>query len=166
MIRVPVEEESRVLLSEGPHLFRIVGVGVVNKKDRDILKLRLLVLAGPSPAGTMTVEEMHLTPDAIKRVGILAKRLGLIERGTNEVQVDLDEQQLVGKEVVAVIGHEGWTNNKGEMVTISKWKGFADFWAPNDDRSPLRANSYAARPHATTQVATPQAAPQTDWSNV
>lgn len=162
MIRLPVEDEKRVLLSEGPHLFRILSAALAHKKDKPILKLRLEVIQGPTPAGTQSVEELYLTPDAIKRVSILAKRLGLIPRGTPDLEIDLDEQQFVGLHVVAVIGHEGFTNNKNELVTISKWQGFADFWAPDDEKSPLRPNSFATP--GTRPAAVPAGA--TDWSNV
>lgn len=165
-----------------PGKYHIIITSVKRETEKKpCLRVRYQVLAGTSrePVGMTSSERFYLTPDAAKRLKILAHRLGLVkdsEIGTRTGPTDF--RLAIGRELCVEVINEQFApdkekqkaaeeNRPPELLTSSKWS-FAGYWVPEDPRvadvpkdpsraAQVRASMGAAvsRPPATQPATTP-----------
>lgn len=138
-------DEDRVIIPEGRAL---VEIETVKEDDADYLELRYRVKAHEDPAvvGLSSDERFYLSDRAIKRLACLLKRLGIIERGGDDADLEFDPQDLVGADVVVDFTHEHKERKDGSTYSQHRW-GFLQFWSVTDDRvKEFMAASKGGRP--------------------
>lgn len=137
--------QERTLLPAGRYLVDVLAA--LEDAGGEYLTLRYAVVASDQavPAGTVGDERFYLTPKSLKRLGILLKRLGVMERGepTDDV-VSFEPLDLVNRRLVVDVVHEQLQAKSGEHYTVHKW-GFEGFW---DHQDPRVAGFFSAPPRA------------------
>lgn len=165
----PTDLEGESVLPEGK--YHIIITGLKRESDPACMRFRYQVVAGtvPQAVGATGSERFYLSMDAMKRMKILAHRLGLVKDtdiGTRTGALDL--RPAVGRELVVEIINEQFVPKKEQQKaaeegrspkfsTSSKWT-FAGFWPPEDSRAagvPLDPQTAARVRSALGTVATP-----------
>lgn len=141
MISVPLREYTKEDL-EGDQVLLPPGkyhVQITNAREKDeatpYLDVAYRVLAGEHPAavGSGGHEKFFLSVAAKKRLAILLKRLGHLDRADFSAEFSFDESDLIGQELVVEVVHDQGETKKGEKFTRSVWS-FAGMWAVDDER--------------------------------
>jgi hypothetical protein len=136
--------------------------------ETSYLKFRLAILAGTNPAGAGTVlfERFFLTERAIKRLAILAMRLGLMSRDACGKSIDVNWSLAIGKELIVEVIEEEYTNKKGEKAKSAKLS-YGGFWSLDHEdvkNVPRAAPSASAPPIKNSGVA--KATAGDDWGEI
>lgn len=131
-----------------PGKYHVVITGIKREAERTpCLRFRYQVLAGTNRgiAGASGSERFYLGAEAVKRLKILAHRLGLVKDSDFGTRAGpLNFTAAIGRDlVVEVINEEAASNKEKEkaaeegrapkMTTFSKW-AYAGFWVPEDPR--------------------------------
>lgn len=155
MLRVPrakLSDDDIQPLPVGRYLLEIDEAKLDQDGDSPALKVYSTVISGPAEPGTPSLERFSLSPAAVFRIGILVKRLGLVERGDALDDAEFDEQELVGKRVVAQLEEHSFVTKKGKEVQTTQWK---EFWAEGDPRAEGKRLPRQGKPPHPSRVTSP-----------
>src|ERR1051325_368842 len=155
MIRIPrnkMTDDDIQPLPVGRYTLQIDECKEDTDADKPALKLYCSVVSGPIEPGSPCLERFSLVPNALWRVGMLCKRLGLVERGDTLDDAEYDPQDLVGHKVVCDVDEHTYTTTKGKEVTTTQWK---QFWAEGDPRAEGKRLPRTARPPHPSRMTSP-----------
>lgn len=131
----PEALEGEAIVPEGKYHALITSVEHAEMPSAHY-KVRYQILAGTNKAavGCNSVEKFFLSENAIKRLKVLAMRLGLIGENDFGGNKALNMAELIGREVIVEIAHDTYVSNKdGKERKRSQW-AYAGFWSPADAR--------------------------------
>jgi hypothetical protein len=129
------------------------------------LAVRLAILAGTNSAavGMLFTERFYLSDKAIKRLAILAHRLGLIGDGDFGGSKTVDWSAAVGRQLIVEVAEEEYVKKDGTKGERSKIT-YAGFWALGDDRVKAVPRDAAAARNAPAAPVRPKSQPRPSTS--
>jgi hypothetical protein len=125
------------------------------------LKIRFLTLAGTdsSAVGRVFSERFYLSDKAVKRLKVLAYRLGLIGEGDIGTHAVVNWREAIGRQLVVEVVEGEYTKKDGSKGVRGQL-AFAGFWAVDDERVKDVPKDADSLRRATAQAAArPAAAP-------
>jgi hypothetical protein len=113
---------------------------------KEFLRVRYEVLAGTASGhqGTRMSEKFFLSQAAIKRLAVLASRLGLLDKADFGQPKPIDWSGIVGRDLVVELADNKYVNKNGQEETSSQW-AYAGFWAADDVRASAVPKDFAAK---------------------
>lgn len=133
-----------------------------------LLKQRVLNGTDQHAVGMTIEDRVFLTAGAIKRVALVALRLGLISRADLGKNVRVDWSKAKGRELIVEVDTEEYTTKDGAKRTKSKVT-FGGVWdVQHPDAQDVPRGNPASVPAASGngRPAAPAAAPADDFSDV
>jgi hypothetical protein len=159
------ELEGEEFPGDGKYHVRIEGARRVSDRT-PYLGIRMVVLAGadPSAVGRVFTERFYLTDGAIKRLKVLAHRLGLLPEGAIGTVHPVNWREAIGRQLVVEVVKEEY--EKDGKKQVHHRLGFAGFWAVTDERVVSVPKDQAALREAAGQAAPARTGTADDFADL